>query len=158
MTNDGENVGGNPMVDLRKINLKSNEDSGDPEDTIVVVPDAWLVYPVAVPERDRHYCRTLKQEEWAVTRHNRYRLGLRDATWNWTERASELGPGDGVQITDPLYQAFDYCGEVLSYHNGNHEAQVQLREEVKGRRLGMIDRKMITKIHGKGNNTITRYP
>ena len=126
MTNDGENMGNDPMVDLRDSDIESEDSEGG----IAVVSEVWPVFPVVVPEPESHCIRTLRQEEWAVMIHDRYRLGLCDAVWEWVARSSELGPGDSVRITEPLHPVFNYCGKVVSYDRGNHETQVQLRKEV----------------------------
>ena len=41
----------------------SDIESEDSEGGIVVVADAWPVFPVAVPTRERQYLRTLRKEE-----------------------------------------------------------------------------------------------
>ena len=74
------------------------------------------------------------------------------------ERSSDLGCGDIIQIIDSSHPAFDYCGKVLNYNIGSHGAEDQLREEVEGRRVGIIHYIMIMKIYGTRNNSVRRYP
>ena len=155
MTNGGESEEDCMMHDQ----LGSEVDSEDVgEEGSIVIPEAWIVYSGAVPGRYSHYRSRRNQQEWEVTRNDRYRSNLREATWNWMERSSEILRGGSIRITDPTHPAFDYCGGLLEYKIGTHKADIQLREEVGWRRVGIIHRTMITKIHGTRNNTVSRCP
>ena len=76
MTNEGENVGDDPMVDLRSSDLESDDpkdELDDPEAAIPILAEAWYFYAVAVPERENQYGSRRRQHEWEVTRHDRCR-------------------------------------------------------------------------------------
>ena len=154
MTNEGNSNDG-----MMHDQLESEVESEDVDkEESVKIPEAWIVYPMVYPNMHSNYKSRRNQWEWEVTRHDHCRSNLREVTWNWMERSSEILCGDSIRVTDPTHPAFDYCGEVLEYNAGTHESNVQLSEAVEGRRVGIIHRTMITKIHRTTNNTVGRSP
>ena len=108
------------------------------------------------PHQHNNYVTRCNQREWEASRHDSCRSALREATWNWMERSSEILRGDSIKVTEPSHPVFDFCGQVLDYNAGTCEVKVRLSEEVEGRRVGAIHRSMVTKIHGTRNNTVAR--